>query len=173
MIFENILQNLILGIISGIFSSIIVSIVFWALTEYRRELDEIKTLIYPLYDFQNLREFVDAPEDFGVKKMAKNYLAEIQSFFERFQECRYHYEIKSFIRKVKSKVWDLDTINRLMENEIIQLCDEFKVLTDEFDIYERQFIKYFLIRVFRNRVIQLLIFFLLLLILIELLFFIY
>lgn len=158
------------GIISGIISSILVSIFFLILTEYQKELEETGKMIEPLYRFQSLREFTQAPlsmswQEFlntplmeGVSYSAKRYVSELEDSFSYLEEWKFHYELRKFNKKVKDKVCDIDTINKIMNNEIAMLCDEFKLLTDEFEKYNRrEFEKYFILRVVRNNYIWILI----------------
>ena len=158
------------GIVSGIISSILVSIFFRILTEYQRELEETGKMIEPLYSFQDLREFAHVPSSMSVQEFLDSPLAksvrqeayqlvdELKRSFYHLEEWKFHYEIRKLNKRIGYKICDIDVFDKIYYYEIEMLCDEFKTFIDDFEKYNsREFGKYFILRVIRNKYIWILI----------------
>lgn len=156
MNFSEVMQNLAIGIAGGIFSSIIVSVVFYLLNEYQNELNKAKDMIYPLHGIVVLDMINGAQKDFNTIDIAREYFGEVTNNFSRFEPWQFKYELKETMCKIDEIICDgkyYGENETLGENTLHDFSKEVENQLDKIEDYERNFVKGFLKRVFRNKII--------------------
>lgn len=156
MSFPDVMQNLAIGIAGGIFSSIIVSVVFYLLNEYQNELNKAKDMIYPLYGIVVLDMTDGVPKDFKTIDIAREYFGEVTNNFSRFEPWQFKCELKETMCKINEIICDGKYYGEnatLSENALQDFSKEIEIQLDKIEDYERNFVKGFLKRVFRNKII--------------------
>ena len=156
MDFSDVMQNLAVGIAGGIFSSIIVSAVFYVLNEYQNELAKAKDMIYPLYGIVAISMIEGMSKDIKEIEIARGYFGEVTTNFSKFEPWQFHYELKSAMCKINDTICDGKYYGKkatLSKRALQDFSKEIEKYLSIIEACERNFVKGFMKRVFKNRVI--------------------
>ncbi len=156
MSFSEIMQNLAIGIAGGIFSSIIVSVVFYVLNEYQNELNKAKDMTYPLYGIIMFDITSKVLKNFNSIDVARLYLEDVIEKFSTFEPWQFKYELKEAMCKIDEIISDgkyYENGETLCEKTLPEFSKEIESQINKIEDCEKNFWKFFLKRVFKNKVI--------------------
>ena len=156
MSFSDVMQNLAVGIAGGIFSSVIVSVVFYVLNEYQNELNKAKDMIYPLYGIVVMDSTSGISKKFNSVDIAREYFEDVTNNFSTFEPWQFKYELKETMCKINEIISDGKYYEKgeiLSEKALPEFSKEIKAQINKIENCERNFWRFFLKRVFKNKVI--------------------
>ena len=156
MNFSEVMQNLAVGIAGGIFSSVIVSVVFYVLNEYQNELNKAKNMIYPLYGILVMDITSGVSKNFNSIDVVRKYFEDVTNNFSTFEPWQFKYELKEAMCKIDETISDGKYYGKndtLSKKALLEFANEIEPQIKIIEDCEKNFQKYFLKRVLKNRII--------------------